>query len=176
MIQSELNEVLRLHKLYLAGDPAGKQADLHGADLRGANLHWANLEEANLHGAILHGAILRWANLRWADLSGADLRGADLRGANLREADLRWANLSGANLSGANIDYSCWPLWCGSKGVKVDAKIAAQLAAHFCALDCKSRVYMKARKAVLAFALTGHHASDLNLKPAQRKKAIRCKR
>lgn len=34
--------------------------------------------------------------------------------ANLREADL-WR----ADLGEANLDYSCWPLWCGSLGVRV---------------------------------------------------------
>jgi len=75
--------------------------------------------------AYLVGADLRGANLRGAYLSGANLRGADLRGADLRGAGLR-----GADLSGADIDFSCWPLWCGSKNVTVDFRIAAQLAAH----------------------------------------------
>lgn len=70
---------------------------------------------------------------------------------------------SGANLSGANLDYSCWPLWCGSKSVRVDANIAAQLAAHFCALDCKDKAYLSARKAVLKFAKTSHRAKDLGI-------------
>ena len=88
-------------------------------------------------------ADLRWANLREANLSGADLR----------EADLRWADL----------DFSCWPLWCGSKHVKVDARIAAQLAAHFCVLDCDDPEYIKAREAIMEFAKTSHRAKDLGL-------------
>ena len=78
--------------------------------------------------------------------------------ANLREADLR-----GANLRGADIDYACWPLWCGSKTVKVDAKIARQLAAHFCVLDCDDRGYLAAREAILEFAKKSHRAADLGL-------------
>ena len=70
---------------------------------------------AKLYRAYLHGADLRWADLRRADLYGADLRGADLR----------WADLSGANL-----DFSSWPLWCGSEQAKVGVKIARQLLAH----------------------------------------------
>ncbi len=46
---------------------------------------------------------------------------ANLRGADLQVADLRWADL----------DFSCWPLWCGSFNVKVDKRIASQLAYHF---------------------------------------------
>ena len=78
--------------------------------------------------------------------------------ANLRGADLSWANLRGANL-----DFSCWPLWCGSKGVKVDRRIAAQLAAHFCVLDCDDPDYQAARTAILEFAKTSHRAKDLRL-------------
>ena len=113
----------------------------------------ANLSEANLSEA----------NLRGADLRGANLRGADLSGANLSGADLRWADLRGANLSGADLDYSCWPLWCGSNKVKIDVEIAAQLAAHFCAVDCDDKDYQKARKAILKFALKSHRATDLGL-------------
>ena len=99
------------------------------------------------------------ANLSEANLTRADLRCADLTGANLRWADLKWADLSGANL-----DYSCWPLFCGSKKIKIDAKIAAQLAAHFCAVECDDKEYQKARKAILKFAMTSHRARDLELK------------
>ena len=74
-------------------------------------------------------------DLRGADLSDVDLRGADLSEANLREANLSWADLSGANLSGAdlsgaNLDFSCWPLWCGSMNPKIDKRIFCQLLYH----------------------------------------------
>ena len=128
--------------------------DLRGADLSGAVLS----------GADLSGADLSDADLRSADLRGADLSDADLRGADLRVADLSGAVLRGAVLRDADLDYSCWPLWCGSKSVKVDVKIAAQLAAHFCALDCEDKSYQKAKKAILKFARKSHRAADLGLK------------
>jgi len=91
-----------------------------GADLRGANLQDADLWRANLRGA----------NLQGADLKGANLRSANLDGANLRDADLQGADLKGANLRGADLDFSCWPLWCGSFGVKLDDDQIGQLAYH----------------------------------------------
>jgi hypothetical protein len=33
---------------------------------------------------------------------------------------LKGANLQNADLRGADLDYSCWPLWCGSLGVIAD--------------------------------------------------------
>ena len=50
-----LKEILRLHALYLAGDPAGVRANLTEADLTGANLAWTNLTEADLTRADLTG-------------------------------------------------------------------------------------------------------------------------
>jgi hypothetical protein len=47
--------------------------------------------------------------------------------------------------------------------VKVDKKIASNLAAHFCCLDCKDAAYLKAKKALLKFALTSIHANDLQI-------------
>lgn len=112
-------EVLKEHDLWLKVE-GGSRADLSGANLSGANLIWANLIGANLIGADLRRTNLRGANLRGADLIGADLSGANLIGADLIGADLR----------GANVDFSCWPLWCGSLSVKIDKRIAAQLSYH----------------------------------------------
>ena len=160
MNASDLKAILDSHKQWLDSDgETGERADLHEANLYGANLRWANLREANLRGVDLREANLHGASLRRADLCDADLCRADLR-----DADLRWADLRGVDLCRANLDYSCWPLWCGSNRVKVDARIAAQLAAHFCALDCDDPAYLAAREAVLEFAKTSHRANKLGLK------------
>jgi uncharacterized protein YjbI with pentapeptide repeats len=144
-----LNEILDKHGKWLRDEEGGERwscairEDLIDADLSDANLSRANLSRANLSHAYLSGA----------NLSGANLNHANLIGANLRDA----------NLHGANLDFACWPLWCGSKQVKVDARIAAQLAAHFCVLDCDDPDYIKARDAIMDFAKTSHRASDLEL-------------
>lgn len=65
-----------------------------------------------------------------------------------------------ANLQGANLDYSCWPLWCGSLGVKTDRRVAAQLAYHFCRLDCDDPEYLAAISALLPFANTFHRVDE----------------
>ena len=134
MTQEELNMILDKHRKWLNDEEGGERANLYRA-----NLYRANLYRANLCGATLFGATL----------FGATLFGANLRGANLREA----------NLHGANLDYSCWPLWCGSLDVKVDARIARQLAYHFCRLDCDDPEYLEARKAIAKFA-NGFHRVD----------------
>ena len=72
-----------------------------------------------------------------ADLRGADLQEADLRGANLRGADLQEADLRGANLRGASLFNTCLPLWCGGLHIKLDRLQMAQLAYHFCSMDCE---------------------------------------
>ena len=175
MNKDELKSILEQHWLWVRGNGGngGKRANLRDADLRNADLPCANLRDADLKDADLKDADLPFANLRGADLKGADLRdanlkGADLKGADLRDADLRGANLRGAdlrgaNLRGANLDYSFLPLWCGSKGTIVDRRIAAQIAAHFCALVCDDEDYQAARTAILEFAKTSHRAMDLGL-------------
>jgi uncharacterized protein YjbI with pentapeptide repeats len=95
-------------------------------------------------------------NRLWREGQGG--RRADLHGADLREADLY-----GANLREANLDFSCWSLWCGSRDVTVDRRIAAQLTAHFCALNCDDPDYQAARAALLAFAKSSHRAGELGL-------------
>ena len=148
-------------------------AGLRGADLRGADLRGADLSNANLRGAGLRGAGLRGADLRGADLRGADLNGADLSNANLNGADLSNANLSNANLNGADLsnanlngadlrgadlDYSCYPLWCGSLHLKADKRLACQLAYHLCSMQCDDADYIKMRNSILGFANQFHRA------------------
>lgn len=130
MEQKKLDEILRLHKMWLNGEEEGKRAALQDANLQDANLRGANLQ-------------------------GASLQGADLRYANLLDA-----NLQSASLRGVDLDYSCWPLWCGSLDVKVDRRIAAQLAYHFCRLDCDDPDYIEARNAIVNFANEFHRVEE----------------
>jgi hypothetical protein len=81
---------------------------------------------------------------------------ADLREADLRVADLQGADLRGAGLAGADIDFSCFPLWCGSFDIQTDRRLPAQLAYHFCRLDCDDALFVEARKALLPLARHFH--------------------
>lgn len=65
----------------------------------------------------------------WSELDD-DQRKALLRWGAEDCADLRGANLSGANLRGANLDFSTWPLWCGSTKVSTDERQSKQLCYH----------------------------------------------
>ena len=141
MKQSDLNEILTKHKRWLSYEEGGEPADLQGADLRYANL--------------------RYANLRSANLQGADLRDADLRSADLRSADLRGADLQRADLLDANLDYSCFPLWCGSKGIKLDRRLFLQLLAHICAVEVDDEECKKTQEYLMPLAKQSHVAKWL---------------
>ena len=145
MEQKQLKKILELHQKWINKEPGGKIADLLEANLWEADLREANLREADLRGADLREANLREANLREADLRRANLWEADLREADLREADL---------------DYSCWPLWCGSLDVRVCKRIAAQLAYHFCRLDCDDPEVIAAQNAIIPLANQFHRADE----------------
>ena len=145
MEENQLKNVLELHRKWINDEPDGKRADLRGTDLREANL-WR-------------------ADLRDADLRGANLRDANLRGANLWVSDLREANLWRADL-----DYSCWPLWCGSFDVRVCKRIAAQLAYHFCRLDCNDPEVIAAQNAIIPLANQFHRVDECGkLEPKESK-------
>ena len=136
MLQSDINEILENHRKWLMCECGGKRADLCCADLRDADLYGANLRDANLYGANLHDAYLY---------------GANLYGANLRDA----------YLCGANLDFSCLPLWCGSLGMIVDRRIAAQIAYHFCSLVCDDEEVIRLQKLLYSFANTFHRVGEV---------------
>ena len=95
-----------------------------------------------------------------ANLRGANLHGADLREVNLRGADLQEADLSGVDLQGADLDFSCWPLWCGSRGVRVDARIFRQLAMHLCGVEVEDDECRAAQSALMPLARQCHRADE----------------
>ena len=105
------------------------------------------------HKKWLNGKDRERANLRGADLWEANLRGADLRGANLREANLREANL----------DFSCWPLWCGSIGAKIDRRLFVQLAYHLCAVEIEDEECKEAQKYLRKLASEFHRIDECPL-------------
>ena len=111
----------------------------------------------------LSGANLSDANLSGANLSDASLRGASLRGADLSDADLSDADLRGANLRGASLDFSCWPLWCGGLKVKVDKRLACQLAYHLCTMQCDDADYIQMRNSILDFANQFHRVQECGI-------------
>ena len=164
MTKKELAAILSKHSMWLHDKEGGERADLQRADLQDADLQGAYLQRANLQDADLQRANLQDAHLQGANLQGANLQDADLQDADLQRADLQGAHLRGADLQRADLDFSCLPLWCGGSKFKADAKLMAQIAAHFCAIECDDPAYIAARAAVLSFALTSHRASDLGLK------------
>ena len=149
------NRQLELMKEFKWYSPHG------GADLRGVNLGEADLSGAKLRGADMSGADLRGADLSGADLGGANLGGADLRGAKLRGAkligaDLREIDLRMADLSGANLDFSAFPLWCGSLNFKDETgEILRQLAYHLASLKVANGVELLPGEAEFANGWSG---------------------
>ena len=172
MTQEELQTILEKHKKWLNDVPGGECANLIGTNLEGANLERANLRGANLIGTNLEYANLRGANLRGANLEYANLRGANLRGANLKGANLRGADFKGANLEGANLDYSCWPLWCGSLcNVRIDKRIFAQLAYHICRVIVDDDECKAAQRALYPIANQFHRANVCGRLPLEGSKS-----
>lgn len=70
MKKSKLQEILKLHSLWLEGDRAGVKADLRGCNLSGADLSLAYLNDADLSKSNLSGAILHNTFLRYTELIG----------------------------------------------------------------------------------------------------------
>jgi len=101
--KEELNEVLRLHRMWLELKEGGVKADLSRTDLSGMDLHDANLTRACLHNANLNGTNLTHANLTRANIGSANLTSANLTRAVLTEAFLNYANLTGALMTAANL-------------------------------------------------------------------------
>jgi hypothetical protein len=174
--KTELKIILEKHLAWINNDENRERADLRYADLFHANLfhadlRYADLFHANLFHADLRSADLSYANLRSADLSYANLRSADLRSAdlsyanlsyaNLRSADLRYANLRYADLSYANLDFSSGITFaCVSFHAKIDLRLGAQMAYHFCKMDTDDPEVKEAQNALKVLANKFHRVNE----------------
>lgn len=138
--EDELREILEKHEKWLHNDTNGEKASLLWADMRGVDMR----------GVYLQGADMRVSNMQGVDMRGGDLRWSDMQGANMQGADMR----------GVDIDFSCWPLWCGSLDVTVDKRIAAQLAYHFCRLVCDDDEVKQAQKMLAPLANQFHRVEE----------------
>jgi hypothetical protein len=153
------------------------------AQLQKEDLSYVNFSGCNLRGAVFFEAYLDHADFAQADLASANFQnatltnadfwcanlvfarfvGTTLKGANFSQAHFNFTDFKGADLSGANLDFASWPLWCGSKDVTVDKNLAAQLAVHFCVLECDDPEVIEAQKALLTLAKQSHRAGELGL-------------
>jgi uncharacterized protein YjbI with pentapeptide repeats len=77
-----------------------------------------------------------------------------------KRADLTGANLTDANLTCANLDFASLPLWCGSLNVKVDIRIGAQIAYHFCRLKSEDPDIKTAQQAIKDLANKFHRVNE----------------
>lgn len=105
MKQEELNEVVRLHNVWLKNAREGRRANLSFQELNGLNLSGVNLSNA-----ILEGCSLIDADVSNATLNGADLYDVNFLCSNISNSSIKCANLSKANLSQTNLsntDLSC---------------------------------------------------------------------
>ena len=85
MKQTELNEILESHKLWLeTNGKSGERANLAGVDLRRANLRYVDLKHVNLS----------YSNLEAVDLAFSNLEGANLAFSNLEDSNLVGVNLT----------------------------------------------------------------------------------
>ena len=118
-----------------------KQARERGniVDLRNADLQDTDLQCTDLRNVDLRYANLRYADLQNTDLRCADLRDTDLRNANLRNAVLRYANLRNADLQDTDLDFSVFPLWCGSFNIKDNGRLIKQLLGHIARIECTDK-------------------------------------
>ena len=135
MNQEELDIVIERSEKYWNGEPEGEIAKLNGAvmiglDMRAANMRDADMSDANIRDAYMSGTDMSWANMSGTDMRSAYMSGANMHGTNMSWADICGAYINDADMKGTNIDYSCWPLWCGSLRAQIDERIARQLLYH----------------------------------------------
>jgi hypothetical protein len=181
MTENELFEIIEKHKRWLDNEDGGEMATLQNADLSGLRLDHVDLQGVNFINANLQNIHIEASNFRHANFSGANLGHAFISKsdfscvnfqhtilknviafhANFHEADFRYANLQnsylrGNDFTGANLDYSAVPLCHDGFGWITDNRIMAQLAYHFCSMECDDKKIIKYQNKLLRLANKFH--------------------
>jgi hypothetical protein len=73
---------------------------------------------------------------------------------------LEAAVAASASLDGASLDFSAFPLWCGSLNIKCDIRLPAQLAYHLCRLGCNDPLFIAARNSLIPLAEKFHRYQE----------------
>jgi hypothetical protein len=132
------------------------------ANLAHANLTHANLPHIDLTFADLSHADMSHANLRDATLNYADLSYARLFYAKLSHVDWVRVDLTEADLVGADLDYTSWPLWCGSTEAIIDDQLSKQLVYHaMCVMNKEQKAAFL--KDPIAWANGFHRVGDVKV-------------
>lgn len=101
--QEELDEIVHLHAMYLAGKNGGARAQIKFKNLSGLSLVGKDLSHADFTGSCFIGSNLSDGDFTSATFFACDLRRANLENAKFIRADFRGAFVAGANLSGADL-------------------------------------------------------------------------
>ena len=101
--QDELDQIAKLHKIYMEGKHGGARAQIKFKNLSGLNLSNKDFAHADFTGSCFIGADLSSGNFASATFFACDLSRANLENACFARADFRGAFVAGANLSGADL-------------------------------------------------------------------------
>lgn len=102
--QSDLDQVVELHKKFAMGQRGGKRAILKFVDISDLSLRGVDLSQADFTGSNLTNVDMSNGTFTSCCFFACDLRNSNLEKANFRRADFRGAYVAGANLSGADLD------------------------------------------------------------------------
>ncbi len=103
LTQEELNDIIRLHAIYLSGKNGGARAQVKFKNLSGLTLSRQDMSHADFTGSCFIGADLSGGNFTSATFFACDMRRSNLENACFIRCDFRGAFVAGANLNGADM-------------------------------------------------------------------------
>jgi uncharacterized protein YjbI with pentapeptide repeats len=182
-VQDVIKEKLDKHYFWIKSDgKTGKVAaftamDLRGHDFNDKDLRYVRFDSCDLRGVVFDNSMLSKVDFFDANLTKASLRNCDLVGTSFYKATLVYADLTGSNLFKANlrnadiryahIDFTSFPLSCGSLNLKIDIGKACQFLYHLCSMKCDDEEFMAIRESLLPFANRFHRVEEVGFLEAE---------
>lgn len=140
-------------------------SEFNSCDLSGARLEKVSARRSvflvcEIESAYAEGSDFSATQFNSCNMDSCDMNNAILHGVQFCRCNTRGMHLNGSDMTGANIDYSAWPMWCGSYGVKVDRRLFEQLVMHLCGVVVDDREYWNVQQTLKSIAMRHPRAQE----------------
>ncbi len=135
-----------------------KNKKLQECDWENCKFENCNFEYSDLSSSCIENCEFIDCNFYHCDMNNGCLTNSIFRDCDVRVVNLLMTDLTNTDFSTSNIDYSTFPLWCGSFDVILDDEQKQQLLYHLL------RIAPEYRSKKLCAIANGFEHSDMELK------------
>lgn len=137
-----------------------RRCDGESIDLSNSTIDMMHMRGGKLSRLELDNSTVRNTEARDVEMPEISMIDTNMTNVSIISCNIIMADLTGAKFINVTLDYSGFPLHCGSFDFTSDIKIPAQLAYHLCRIICDDPIVIKAQSHLNELANKFHRAVE----------------